>query len=88
VLEAGAASVPAVAVGVGGVREAISNGVSGFVVDRDGGIDAVSAVLSKLATDPELVRRMGRAARLHIKERFAMDPIIAGYAARLAEVIG
>jgi glycosyltransferase involved in cell wall biosynthesis len=87
VLEAGAASVPAVAVDVGGVREAVGDGVSGFVVDRDGGIDAISAALSKLAADPELVRRMGRAARLHIKERFAMDPIIAGYAARLTEVL-
>jgi glycosyltransferase involved in cell wall biosynthesis len=88
ILEAGAASVPAVAVDVGGVREAVSDGVSGFVVDRDGGIDGLSSALSKLATDPELVRRMGRAARLHIKERFAMDPIVAGYAARLAEVLG
>jgi glycosyltransferase involved in cell wall biosynthesis len=87
VLEAGAASIPSVAVDVGGVREAVSDGVTGLVVDREGGPESVAAALSRLATDPEMVRRMGRAARLHIKERFAMDPIIAGYAARLAEVI-
>jgi hypothetical protein len=34
-----------------------------------------------------MVRRMGGAARLRIKEQFAMEPIVAGYAARLAEVI-
>jgi hypothetical protein len=33
------------------------------------------------------VRRMGVAARLHMKERFAMDYIVAGYAARLKEVL-
>ena len=87
ILEAGAASVPAVSVDVGGVREAVSDGVTGFVVDREGGAEALAAVLSKLSTDPEMVRRMGRAARLHIKQRFAMDPIISGYDARLAEVL-
>jgi glycosyltransferase involved in cell wall biosynthesis len=86
VLEAGAASVPAVAVDVGGVREAISDGVTGIVVDRDDDQGLVRA-LRTLAADPDLVRRMGRAARLHIKERFAMDHIVSGYAARLAEVL-
>lgn len=87
VLEAGAASVAAIAVDVGGVREAVSDGVGGIVVDG-GDEDGVVGALSLLAADPELVRRMGRASRLHMKERFAMDHIIAGYAARLAEVLG
>jgi glycosyltransferase involved in cell wall biosynthesis len=87
VLEAGAASVAALAVDVGGVREAVSDGISGIVVGA-GDEDGVVGALSRLAADPELVRRMGRAARLHMKERFAMDHIIAGYAARLAEVLG
>jgi hypothetical protein len=30
---------------------------------------------------------MGGAARLHMKQRFAMEPIISGYAVRLAEVL-
>jgi len=86
VLEAGAASVPAVAVDVGGVREAVSDGLTGIVVDRDDDQGLVRA-LRTLAADPDLVRRMGRAARLHVKERFAMDHIVSGYAARLAEVL-
>lgn len=86
VLEAGAASVAAVALDVGGVREAVSDGVGGIVVDRGEEVGVVRA-LSRLAADPELVRRMGRAARLHMKERFGMDLIISGYAARLAEVL-
>jgi glycosyltransferase involved in cell wall biosynthesis len=86
VLEAGAASVPSVALDVGGVREAVSDGVTGIVVDRKDNDGLVSA-LTLLAADPELVRRLGRAARLHIKERFGMDHIVSGYAARLAEVL-
>jgi glycosyltransferase involved in cell wall biosynthesis len=86
VLEAGAASMPTVAVDVGGVSEAVSDGVSGFVVDRDD-VDALVGALSRLASDSDLLHRMGRAARLQIKERFAMDHIIAGYAARLDEVL-
>jgi glycosyltransferase involved in cell wall biosynthesis len=86
VLEAGAASVPSVAVDVGGVREAVSDGVTGIVVDRNDD-DGLARALRLLAGDPHLVRRLGRAARLHIKERFAMDHIVSGYAARLAEVL-
>ncbi len=87
VLEAGAASVPSVAVDVGGVGEAIRDGVTGFVVDRSRGAEGLAQAMSKLASDPDLVRRMGRDARLSIKERFAMDHIVSGYAARLAEAI-
>lgn len=88
VLEAGAASVPTVAVDVGGVGEAVRDGVTGFVVDRSEGAEGLARALSKLAADPDLARRMGRDARLSIKERFAMDHIVSGYAARLAEVLG
>jgi len=86
VLEAGAASVATVAVDVGGVREAVGDGVTGIVVDRDDRNGLVEAI-TRMASDHELVHRMGLAARLHMKERFAMDHIIAGYAARLGEVL-
>ncbi len=87
ILEAGAASVPTVAFDIGGVAEAVSDGVTGFVVDRDRGVDGLAEALSAFVSDPDLARRMGRAARLLIKERFAMDHIISGYAARLAEAV-
>jgi glycosyltransferase involved in cell wall biosynthesis len=86
VLEAGAASLATVAVDVGGVREAVTDGVTGLVVDR-GDEGALAAALSTMGSDRAMVRRMGGAARLRIKEQFAMEPIVAGYAARLAEVI-
>jgi glycosyltransferase involved in cell wall biosynthesis len=85
ILEAGAASVAAVAVDVGGVREAVKDGVTGIVVDRSeaGGL---ARALADLAADPELTHRLGQAARVHVQERFSMDRIISGYASRLAEV--
>lgn len=85
ILEAGAASLATVAVDVGGVREAVSDGVSGIVVDRDE--ESLVRAITEMASDPAMVRRMGLAARLHMKEQFAMDHIISGYAARLAEVV-
>jgi len=86
ILEAGAASVPALAVDVGGVREAVSDGMTGIVVDRNDD-DGLVGALTLLAADPHMVRRLGRAARIYIKGRFAMDHIVGGYAARLAEVL-
>ncbi len=86
ILEAGAAGLPAVAVDVGGVREAVKDRETGIVVDRREA-DAVSRALFELSADPGSIRRMGRAAQVQIRERFAMDRIISGYAARLAEVV-
>ena len=86
ILEAGAASVASVAVDVGGVRETLSDQVSGLVVPREDEAALADAV-ARFAADPELVARMGLAARLHMKQRFAMDHIVSGYAARLSEVL-
>lgn len=86
ILEAGAAGLPAVAVAVGGVAEAVKDGETGIVVARREA-DIVARALSNLAADPGLTRRMGSAAQAHIRERFAMAHIISGYAARLEEVL-
>jgi glycosyltransferase involved in cell wall biosynthesis len=87
ILEAGASSVPAVAVDVGGVREAIVDEETGIVVPRREAV-ALTTVLARLAADPDLVTRMGEAARAHVLDRFAMDRIISGYSDRLLEVLG
>ena len=87
ILEAGASSVPAVAVDVGGVREAIVDEKTGIVV-RTREAAALSGALARLAADRSLVTRLGEAARAHVMERFAMDRIISGYSDRLSEVLG
>ncbi len=86
VLEAGAASVAAVAVDVGGVSEAVRHGITGLVVERDRP-GALAEALNTLAGDRSLLRRMGKAAKLHIKKSFALDQIVSGYAVHLSSVI-
>lgn len=87
ILEAGASSVPAVAVDVGGVREAIVDEETGIVVQGRQAA-ALAGALTRLAADPQLVTRMGEAAHAHVRDRFAMDRITSGYSDRLSEVLG
>lgn len=57
VLEAMACGLPVVCTDAGGMREAVRDGIDGFVVPvRD--VEAMAEALVKLARDPELRRRM------------------------------
>jgi phosphatidylinositol alpha-1,6-mannosyltransferase len=61
-VEAGASGVPSVAGDSGGVRSAVRDGETGFVVPpEDAG--AVAAAVGRLLEDEALRRRMGRTAR-------------------------
>ncbi len=82
VLEAGAAAVPTVSIDVGGVREAVVDGESGFVVtdERD-----LIAALAELDGDRELLRKMGANARQHMQEHFTIEASVSRYAQLLME---
>jgi colanic acid/amylovoran biosynthesis glycosyltransferase len=72
VLEAMACGLPVVVTDAGGMREAVRDGIDGFVVPvRD--VDAMAEALLKLARDPELRRRMGAAARQRVLEEFTLE---------------
>jgi glycosyltransferase involved in cell wall biosynthesis len=60
-----------VATDVGGVREVVSDGVSGTLIPP-GEIDAIADVLIELLQDPEIRARMGQAGRILVRERFDM----------------
>jgi glycosyltransferase involved in cell wall biosynthesis len=62
VIEAQAAGCPVVSTDVGGVRDIVTDGVSGFVVPP-GDIEAVADRLALLARDVELRQRLGDAGR-------------------------
>src|SRR5207253_2830006 len=65
VVEAMACAVPVVATRCGGVPEAVTDGVEGFVVPpRDP--EALTQALVRLAQDPALRRRMGDAGRARV----------------------
>jgi glycosyltransferase involved in cell wall biosynthesis len=60
-LEAAASGLPILATPVNGIRELIADGESGFVISQDPSV--IAGRLNRLASDPDLRGRMGRAAR-------------------------
>jgi len=63
-------------------EEYIEDGVDGFLVPC-GDADAVAKILNALYFDPERAKKVGKAARKTIQEKFTMDI----YAKRIAEII-
>lgn len=79
-LEAMAAGKAIVGTSVGGVPDAISDGVNGFLVPP-GDAAAVARAISRLFDDPSLGRTLGDAAARTAEERFSID----GVARRVGE---
>lgn len=77
-LEAMSCGVPVVATAVGGVPEVILDGVTGLLSPPEDQALFARRV-RELLFDPERSRKMGRAARADVLERFARDPIVSRY---------
>lgn len=75
VLEAMRAGLPTVATDVGGVREAVEEGRTGWLVPA-GDEGALARALEVLLEDPALRERMGRAARQRYEERFRHETMV------------
>lgn len=75
VLEAMASRRPVVATDVGGLREQVVPGETGWLVP-EGDAGALAAALLRLLRDPELARRMGAAGRRLVAERFSLERMI------------
>ena len=72
VLEAMACALPVVATDVGGTREAVRDGVEGYLVPpRDP--KAAAAALRALWGDLELRERMGAAGRARVEAEFTIE---------------
>lgn len=72
ILEALRGGLPVVATDVGGVREAVLDGGTGFIVPENDDV-LLADRLKLLIEDPDLRARMGRAARAHYEEHFTFD---------------
>ncbi len=80
-LKAQAAGVPVVGFAAGGLREAVEDGESGYLVPSEN-VDALETAILELLEDDQMRRQMGRAG----KERMQKDFSIATMADRHIEV--
>jgi L-malate glycosyltransferase len=77
-LEAMACGVPVVASDVGGIREVVDHGVSGYLAPV-GDVDAMGDYAAAILRDRDLWRRMSGDAQHAARERFGVDVIIPRY---------
>ncbi len=84
ILEASAAGVPTVGVDVGGVREAVADGVSGYITSRSSG--EITEALHRLDQDRRLLVEMGEAARDHAERNFMLDQVVETYARTMRQL--
>jgi glycosyltransferase involved in cell wall biosynthesis len=78
-LEAMAASLPAVATRCGGVEETLVGGETGYLVDV-GDVGALAAAVGRLVDDTDLRRRMGVAARERVVKHFTAEDCVRALA--------
>lgn len=74
-LEAMSSGKPVVTTDIGGNREAVTDGRTGFLVPP-GNPELLAAAVKRLWSDRELGRRMGSAARKRVEERFSVRGMV------------
>jgi glycosyltransferase involved in cell wall biosynthesis len=75
ILEAMRTGLPVVSTDVGGVAEAITDGVSGYLTPR-GDVETLAWRLESLAASPALRARMGAAARQRFEDEFQVEAMV------------
>jgi glycosyltransferase involved in cell wall biosynthesis len=80
-----AASLPCVASPVGANREAVIDGVTGFLPDD---LDGWESALLQLLGDPEQRRTFGRAGRAHVEVSYSMPAYRTRYLEAIERAIG
>jgi glycosyltransferase involved in cell wall biosynthesis len=78
ILEAMAHGLPIIASNVGGVPEIIQDDVNGLLVSA-GDETALASAIRRVATDPELRRRLGSAARARANTTFSLSTMVHKY---------
>lgn len=74
-IEASAAGLPLVSTDVGGVRDMLRDGETGFLVTPDD-LDGFADRLAVLADDPKLRRRLGDQGRAFVVPRYAIERLV------------
>jgi glycosyltransferase involved in cell wall biosynthesis len=91
ILEAMRAGLPVVATAVGGIDEAVNDGVTGYLVPR-AGVDLLRDRIERLLDSPALRSQMGAAGRTRFEQEFRLEHTVtrtlAVYKDVLAEASG
>lgn len=77
VLECGYLGVPTVSTNVGGIHEALENGISGFITSKTA--EELAEMTNQLLEDESLRRRLGTAARNKVINDFDIERIAENY---------
>lgn len=80
ILEAMASGLPVIATDVGGNGELVEAGRTGELVPA-ADPQALARQIVRLAEDRDLARRMGRAGRVAVEQRFSLDAMVGAYQA-------
>jgi glycosyltransferase involved in cell wall biosynthesis len=86
-LEASATGLPIVATDVGGNREVVLDGITGFLVPPRNPEALAEAMLRMMDLPEEKRREMGKAARQHIEKNFSLDRIVDMWEALYKELL-
>lgn len=86
-LEACATGLPVVATNVGGNREIVQDGVTGFLVPPKDSEALAQAMLRLMNLSAEERQRMGQAGREHIKANFSLDRVVDQWEALYKELL-
>lgn len=85
-LEANACGAPVVAVAEGGVRESVSDGLNGFLVDSEPA--AIARAMNRLLRDPVLAKSMGERACEYVQREWNVESSVDRLEANLLRVVG
>ncbi|NNF66728.1 MAG: glycosyltransferase family 4 protein, partial [Gammaproteobacteria bacterium] len=76
-LQASQAGLPVVASNVGGIPEAISDGISGLLVPPENPVELQRAV-ERILNDSLLAQRLGNQGIDHVKKNFSVEKMVDG----------
>lgn len=86
-LQAASAGVPIVASDVGGIPEAVRDGVNGLLVPPSDA-PALASAVGRLLGDPALARRLGEAGRRLMRSEFSVGAMVEGNLSVYRELLG
>jgi N-acetyl-alpha-D-glucosaminyl L-malate synthase BshA len=87
VIESMAAGIPAIVTDVGGNRELVKHGESGYLVPK-GDAEGLATYVQELVEDQERRHKFGENARKWVREGFSIDHTVNEYVQLYREIIG